>query len=523
MSEMKRRDFMKTAGAAGAFMIAQGINVKSYAQNDTVQVGCIGTGGQGSFHLRTGLAGTENIQIIGIADVFEPHQKSGTLYGQISNAKVMIKEGQQFSELSEEEQQKVKDAKRPDAFYDYKEMLSTLGDQLDAVIIATPLDTHYQLTMDALNAGKWVFCEKTMVQTIEQGRDIVKKCHETGKFVQIGHQRHYNPKYNLAMDLVYNKGYLGRITHITAQWHRNTNWRRNWQDEYTSADGGPYVMNDEEKKYIPDLERHLNWRMYKERSGGLFTELATHQTDVANWFLRMPPTRVHTFGGLDYWKDGRDVEDNIMMAYEYQEKPGMPGFIPMDARSQLQDTAKINKSYTVRFGYSSILMNQKRGASELIQGDHGSLELSETICKFYGEPVATEGPKKPGGGSSITSGASLMTPEKMKALQEGKELLATCDLKPADIYQFQAFAHHIKNGGVPRTNQMVGHITAIGAIAAIESLKQGKTIDVDPAWYTFDFEVPSFTEFEFDHSKYDCKEEPAAAAPAEEKKEEKKG
>ena len=134
MSEVNRRDFMKTAGTAGAFMIAQGINVKSYAQNDKVQVACIGTGGQGSFHLRPGLAGTENIQIVGISDVFEPHQKSGVLYGQISNAKVMIKEGQQFSELSDEDQQKVKDAKRPDAFYDYKEMLSTLGDQIDAVL-----------------------------------------------------------------------------------------------------------------------------------------------------------------------------------------------------------------------------------------------------------------------------------------------------------------------------------------------------------------------------------------------------
>mgnify|MGYP003353233656 CR=1 FL=1 len=109
---------------------------------------------------------------------------------------------------------------------------ATLGDQIDAVIIATPLDTHYQLTMDALAAKKWVFCEKTMVQTIEQGRDVVKKCHEIGKFVQVGHQRHYNPKYNLAMDLVYGKGYLGRITHVTAQWHRNTNWRRNWQETF---------------------------------------------------------------------------------------------------------------------------------------------------------------------------------------------------------------------------------------------------------------------------------------------------
>lgn len=531
MSEVNRRDFMKTAGVAGAFMIAQGVNVKSYAQNDKIQVACIGTGGQGSFHLRTGLAGTQDIQIIGISDVFEPHQKSGRLYGQISNAKVMIKEGQAFSELSDEDKEKVKAAARPEGFYDYKEMLSTLGDQLDAVVISTPLDTHYQLTMDCLAANKWVFCEKTMVQTVEQGRDIVTKCNETGKFVQIGHQRRYNPKYNMAMDFVYNKtDWMGRITHITAQWHRNTNWRRNWEEEYTAPDGGPYQLNDEEKKYIPDLEKHLNWRMYKERSGGLFTELATHQTDVANWFLRMVPTRVHTFAGVDYWRDGRDVEDNIVIVYEYTEKPGMPGHITMDARSQLQDISKINKSYTVRFVYSSILANQKRGAAELIQGDRGTLELSETICKYYKEPIAAEAPKpaaappagekkEEGGPSKITSGGTLLSPEQMKALQEGKELLGTCDILPADIYQFQAFTHHIKNGGVPRTNQMVGLTTSIGAIAAMQSLKEQKVIEIDPASYTFDFDTPSFTDFEFDIAKYECKPDDAAPAPkAEEKK-----
>lgn len=515
MSDLSRRNFMKTAGAAGAFMIAQSATLRTYAQNEKVRVGCIGTGGQGTFHIRTGLAGVEGIEIVGVADVFLPHQKSGVLYSQISNAKVIMGEGQRFSDLDADTQAKVKAAPRPAGFYDYKQMLAELGDNLDAVVISTPLDTHYQIALDCLNANKWVFCEKTMVQTIEEGRELVKKCHEIGKFIQIGHQRRYNPKYNLAMDLVYNKGYLGRITHVTAQWHRNTTWRRNWQDEY----GADYALNDEEKKFIPDLEKHLNWRMYASRSGGLFTELATHQTDVANWFLRAVPSRVHTFAGLDYWRDGRDVDDNIVLAYEYNLKPGSPGFLTIDQRSQLQDPARINKSYNVRFVYTSILANQKRGASELIQGDKGTLELTELDCKFYSEPVAQEAPKKKTEGnkeegSSITSGGTLMSPEQMKALAMGKELLSTCDLKVPDIYQFEAFVHHIKNGGKPRTNEMVGLTTAIGAIAAIQSHTEGKTVDIDPAWYTFDFETPPFSDFEFDIAKYSCTEEAPAAAPA---------
>ena len=112
---------------------------------------------------------------------------------------------------------------------------------------------------------------------------VVQKCHDTGKFVQVGHQRRYNPKYNLGMWMTYDRGMLGRITHITAQWHRNNQWRRPVPKDY--------VLNEEEKKYIPDFELHMNWRLFDEVSGGLYTELATHQTDIANWFLGQSPLR----------------------------------------------------------------------------------------------------------------------------------------------------------------------------------------------------------------------------------------
>ena len=66
------------------------------------------------------------------------------------------------------------------------------------------------------------------------------------------------------------------------------------------------------------------------------------------------------------------------------------------------------------------------------------------------------------------------------------------------MYQFKAFAHHIKNGGVPRNNQMVGFTTSLTSIAAIQSREEGRTVEIDPAWYTFDFEVPSFYDYEFE-------------------------
>lgn len=502
-SGVNRRDFMKVAGATAGFAIAAGYSPFSYAQNDKVQVGCIGTGGQGTFHIRDGLTGATDIVIKAVCDVFEPHQKEAVKYGQLSNSGVYRTPEKTFTD---EERERIKAAYKPNAYYDYKEMLEK--EELDAVVIATPLKTHFPISMDCLDAGKYVFCEKTLVNNIEDGRALVTKCHELNRWVQVGHQRRYNPKYNMAMGLAYDQNMIGRINHITAQWHRNHYWRR------VLPSG--YELNEIEKQYITDLEKHLNWRIYQETSEGLFTELATHQTDIANWFMKALPARVHTFAGLDYWRDGRTVDDNILLTYEYDQSPGAPGFMPIDARSKLQKLNQINRAYTVRFAYSSILANAKRGASELIQGDRGSFELTEQKCYMFGEDVVVQSDEDLTAeelAAKTTSGNTRQV--STDALLQGVELLGDVVLETPDVYQFRAFADCIRNGGVPRNNQMVGYATAITAIAAVQSRDENKMIEIDPNLIKFDFPVPSF----YDYDSWDEEDQANAvkieAAPAE--------
>lgn len=506
---VNRRDFMKVAGATAAGVtIATGFNPLSYAANEKIRVGCIGTGGQGSFHLRDGLAGTEEIEIVAIADCFALHQRGGVIYGQISNSGIALPMGTEPKDLPADQKEKAKAARKPTGYYDYKEMLAK--EEIDAVVIATPLDTHHDIAIDCLNAGKYVFCEKTMAHSIEAARSMVAKCHETGKFIQVGHQRRYNPKYNLAMNILHDAGTLGRLTHITSQWHRNTNWRR------PPLVG--YELNEEEKKFITDLEKHWNWRIFLERSGGLYTELMTHQSDIANWFMRAVPTRVYASDGVDYWRDGRTVADHISVIFDYEQKPNMPGFRPVERRSELQDMAKLNnRPYKATMEYSSILTNAKRGAMEMMHGDLGTLTLTEHDCWMYVEPgpwgekeAAKKAAEAKASGETksaeelandVNAGKSLGMSN--KEIAEGKELLSDLKLETADVYQFRAFAHHIRNGGVPRTNQMVGLTTAITSISALQSAKEGKPIDIDPAWYTFDFEVPSFYEHHYENKDYE--------------------
>lgn len=482
-NEISRRSFIKAAGATAGFAIASGYSPFSYAQNEKVRVGCIGTGGQGTFHIRDGMTGTPDILITAVCDVFLPHQREAVRYAQLSNAGIELTPGKR---LTDDERQRASAAYQPNAYYDYREMLEK--EELDAVVISTPLDTHFKITMDCLEAGIYVFCEKTLVRKVEEGRAMIEKCHELGRWVQVGHQRRYNPKYNMAMSIAFDEGMIGRVTHISAQWHRNHFWRRVLPVDYE--------LNEEEKIFIDDLEKHLNWRIYQEKSDGLFTELATHQTDIANWFMKGMPRRVHTFAGLDYWRDGRTTDDNILISYEYEQNPGDPGFIPIDARSQFQQLRQINRGYSVRFVYSSILANAKRGASELIQGDKGTLELTEGPCWLFGEDYITQVDEELTAeeqAERIASGATLQI--STMALRDGVEILADVALETPDVYQFRAFADCIRNGGVPRNNEMVGYTTALTAIAAVQSRNEGRVVEIDPELYKFDFDPPSFFDF----------------------------
>ena len=510
--EFTRRSFMKGAGTAAGVMVAAGYSPFSYAQNEMIRLAVIGTGGQGNIHIRGGLAGVPDIEIVAVCDIYAPHQQAGQAYAWSSNAKIVDFDGwNDPPSIPRELRQKIQRARKPNAYYDYREMLDK--EEIDAVLIATPLDTHYQITMDCLDAGKWVFCEKTMCYEIEQARNVVKKCHETGKFVQVGHQRRYNPEYNLAMMLARaDRSAIGRIHHIDMQWHRNHNWRRFVDPNYQ--------MNEQEQKFIlqysKDFETHMNWRIYEEKSMGLCTELLPHQADISNWFLGKMPSRIYATGGLDYWRDGRTTEDNISVVMEYEMSRGDAGYRPISARSAYQVMRDINRTYTVRVVYSSIMANAKRGASEMILGDDGAFELTERYgCVLSREahayPKPAPKPETPGEGPAepvaeaptqktaeeeaamVTSGGSVGV--STEATDKGERLIAGgMELTP-HMYQFRDFTRKIKEGGKPRTNEMCGLSSTIVSVLAFQALRENRIIEVDENLMKFDFETPEWNEY----------------------------
>ncbi len=322
--ENSRREFIKKGLVASSALMAYPW-LKAMANpvavgksaSDKVRIAVIGVGSRGSALLRNLLAiqDSHNIEIAAVCDNYEPHfQRAAKLAG--SNA---------------------------DAFYDYRNILDMKD--LDAVVIATPLHQHAHIAIDAMLAGKQVFCEKAMARHLVNVKQMADTHYQTGKILQIGHQRMFDPKYIKAIEYV-KEDKIGKVTQIRAYWHRNNDWRRP-------------VPKDK-----PELERKINWRLYQEYSLGLMTELASHQIQVANWVKDLQPASVMGAGSINYWKDGREVYDNVALIYSYEDG--------------------------TQFVYDSMTSNRFYGLEEQILGDKGTLELETN--KMY-----SENPPKPAG------------------------------------------------------------------------------------------------------------------------------
>jgi predicted dehydrogenase len=199
---------------------------------------------------------------------------------------------------------------RPPArhYAEWKEMLEK--EDLEAVVIAVPLWKHADITAGCLEAGKHALCEKMMAWDVAGCESMIAAARKSGRILEIGYQRMYNPIYHAAYDGIVRSGALGDIYHARLAWHRNASWRRHGEPPSPGYDPSAWGY--------PSFEHLLNWRLYWKYSKGLLAELASHQVEVANWFLGGAPVAVQGTGGVYRFKD-REVYDHVYVTFEYPQ------------------------------------------------------------------------------------------------------------------------------------------------------------------------------------------------------------
>ena len=341
-SPLTRRDFLSTSAKLGAVIaaapyIARGAEVGAATNADTVNVALIGCGVEGSI-LTNAARAIPGIRFVALCDIW-PYN--------LTSSQRRLKAFKQDAQ----------------AFEDYKEMLATVK-EIDAVIVATPDFMHAEHTNAALKAGKHVYCEKLMSNTVEGARSMVTTARETKKLLQIGHQRRSNPRYLHARDkIVRDARMLGRITNISGQWHRAVT------DDFGTPRGQEMSAEKLAKYGYATMHEYRNWRWFKKYAGGVVSDLGSHQIDIYNWMLGANPRMCLASGGVDYYKT-HEWYDNAIGIYEYPTKDGV-----VRATYQVLTTTSAGGGY-----------------HEYFMGDEGALKMSENpkFTKIYREARAPE-------------------------------------------------------------------------------------------------------------------------------------
>jgi len=305
-SDLNRREFLKGGSFATLMTLLGGVEILSRsparaADLDTLvpfQINCavIGVGTWGREVLAT-LARLKTAQVTAVCDTYPASVKRGT------NA--------------------APNAKGVD---DYRKILE--DKEVKAVIVATPTHQHKEIVLAALKAGKHVYCEAPLANSIDDARAIARAAKESRKQVfQAGLQNRSDPQRRFLIDFI-RAGAYGKPIKARVQWHKKQSWRLSSPN--------------------PDREQEINWRLNKAISLGLVGELGIHQIDAASWFLNQQPVSVAGFGSIINWKDGREVADSVQAVFEY------PGGAALTFESTLANS--FDSDYEVYYGTDAAIM-----------------------------------------------------------------------------------------------------------------------------------------------------------------------
>jgi len=210
---------------------------------------------------------------------------------------------------------------------DYRELIDRKD--IDAVIIATSDNWHSRITIDALNSGKAVYCEKPVVHKISQGLEVIAAQKKTGKTMQVGSQRVSSIVYAKAKEL-FKAGSIGKLNCIEASFDRQDALGA-W--EYTMpADGSPQTVDWD--RYVEgmtrmawDPKKFFWWRNYRDFGTGVAGDLFVHLLSGIHLMTdSVGPKTIFASGQLCYWKDGRDVPDIMTAIMHYPETKEHPEF-----------------------------------------------------------------------------------------------------------------------------------------------------------------------------------------------------
>ena len=323
------------------------ISTTTTSSNDKIRIGLIGAGIIGHYDTDAALK-VDGVELAGVCDLYT---------GRLDRSK----------------------EKWGNAIFstrDYRELLAKKD--IDAVLICTPDHWHQKIAIDAMNAGKHVYCEKPMVQKIEEGHAIIATQKKTGKVLQVGSQRASSVAI-LEAKKYFEKGIIGELTYVEAYCDR-TDAKGAWQYSIPT-DASPQTIDfDTFLGHAPkvpfDPTRFFRWRNYKDYGTGSAGDLIVHLlTGLHTITGSIGPNKIFALGEINYWKDGRDAYDLINSFMTYPQTATLPSF---------QLYTRINLASGEGKGGFGIKLIGTEGAIDIGWNDFKVITLKRSVAPGFG-------------------------------------------------------------------------------------------------------------------------------------------
>ena len=411
-----------------------------FSANDQINLGLIGSGIQGIYDTRAALT-VEGVKLVAACDLYT---------GRLDRAKELWGD---------------------DIFVtrDYRKLLER--NDIDAVIVATPDHWHKQIAIDALKAGKHVYCEKPMVQKWQEGQDIISAQKSTGKLCQVGSQGMASLGNEKAKQL-YEEGAIGDIVMLDF-YNDRYSAEGAWQypippDANTdTVDFDTFLGNAPKVPYEP--KRFFRWRNYRDYGTGVAGDLFVHAFSTLNYVISSHgPNRALATGGLRYWNDGRDVPDVSITLYDYPKT---------------ETHAAFNAAFRINF-----IAGSGGGGGFKLVGTEGELEVGQQSVTLRRSKLGLI----PGGYSMVSF--TEATQEKIREgyAQQNLETRASAlstgtttweaprDYKGGHHDHFYNFFQAIRGKGKIIEDPTFGLRAAGAALLANESYYKKQPVDWDP-------------------------------------------
>ncbi len=410
-----RRDFLKTsavAAAAGAAVPYFAWNQPARANqaaSDRLQIGCIGVGSMGTGDAKQH---ADHGDIVAVCDVDSRHTARAQADGKIG-------------------------IRKPKAYKDYRQVLER--DDIDVVSVVTPDHWHVKIAVEALQAGKHVFCQKPLTLTLEENQLIRNACkkHPDQVFFIGTQQRSTRHLFLRAVNMV-QKGLLGDIHTITVGINGGPKGGPFPKSEPPAELDWNFWLGQAPKVDYIDKRCHYQFRWWYEYSGGKFTDWGAHHVDIASWAIQQlgegqGPTEI----------DGSDAKHPVELDGGY---------------STVDDCYNTSHDFAVncKFGELNMIVTSRGDNGILFEGSKGRIFVNRQ--KIVGKPIEEEWDK------------DQFTDEDVQRLYKGK---------PYEGHKHN-FYRCIREGGLP-VSDVYSHVQAMGTchLAAIAA-RLGRAIKWDP-------------------------------------------